>query len=131
MSEPALALVIIAVEELPRSLAFYRTVTMWAVSVETPVYAELRSPNGLRLGLYDRRGFGRNIKRVPEPISGPVATTELYLVVEDIAASMTRARNAGASLLDDASDRPWGDHVGYVADPDGYVVAFARPIAGG
>ena len=127
MSEPCLALVIVAVEDLPRSLAFYRTVTMWAVPVETPVYAELRSPNGFRLGLYDRRGFGRNIGRVPEPIAGPVATTELYLIVDDIAASMTRARDAGASLLDDARDRPWGDHVGYVADPDGYVVAFARP----
>jgi catechol 2,3-dioxygenase-like lactoylglutathione lyase family enzyme len=127
MSGVRLALVIVAVEDLPRSLAFYRTVTMWAVPVETPVYAELLSPNGFRLGLYDRRGFGRNIGRVPEPIAGPVATTELYLYVDDIAASMTRARDAGASLLDDPSDRPWGDHVGYMSDPDGYVVAFARP----
>lgn len=127
MSEARLALVIVAVEDLPRSLAFYRVVTMWPVPVDTPVYAELLSPNGFRLGLYDRRGFGRNIKRVPEPIAGPVATTELYLFVDDIDASMSRARDAGASVLDDASDRPWGDHVGYVADPDGYVLAFARP----
>lgn len=130
MSDVRFALVIIAVEDLPRSLAFYRPVTTWTVPVETPVYAELLSPNGFRLGLYDRRGFGRNIKRVPEPIAGPVATTELYLFVDDIDASMRRACDSGASLLDDASDRPWGDRVGYVADPDGYVVAFARSSAG-
>jgi lactoylglutathione lyase len=129
MSDVRLALVILAVEELPRSIAFYRAVTMWSVVVETPVYAELLSSNGFRLGLYDRRGFGRNIKRVPEPIAGPVATTEVYLFVDDIDAMMARARDAGASLLDDASDRPWGDRVGYVADPDGYVIAFACPIA--
>lgn len=126
MSDPRLALVILAVEDLPRSLAFYRDVTTWPVPIETPVYAELSSPNGFRLGLYDRQGFGRNIKRVPEPIAGPVATTELYLFVDDIDALMARARDAGAHVLDEPSDRPWGDRVGYVADPDGYVVAFAR-----
>ncbi len=128
MSEVRLVLVILAVEDLGRSLAFYRAVTTWAVPVETPVYAELRSTNGFRLGLYDRRSFGRNIKQVPEPIAGPVATTELYLFVDDIDAMMARARDSGASLLDDPNDRPWGDRVGYVSDPDGYVVAFARSI---
>lgn len=129
MSDVRLALVILAVEDLPRSVAFYRTVTRWPAPVETPVYVEILSPNGFRLGLYDRRGFGRNIKRVPEPIAGPVATTEIYLFVDDIDAMIGCALDAGASLLDDANDRPWGDRVGYVADPDGYVVAFARPIA--
>jgi catechol 2,3-dioxygenase-like lactoylglutathione lyase family enzyme len=123
-----LALVIVAVEDLPRSLAFYRDITAWPVPVETPEYAELASPNGFRLGLYDRRSFGRNIKRVPEPIAGPVATTELYLFVDDVDAHVTRAREAGARMLDEPSPRPWGDRVGYVADPDGYVVAFARAI---
>lgn len=131
MSDVHLVLVILAVEDLPRALAFYRAVTTWDAPVETPVYAELRSPNGFRLGLYDRQGFGRNIGRVPEPIAGPVATTELYLFVEDVDASMRRAGDAGALLLDEPRDRPWGDRVGYVADPDGYVVAFARSSADG
>jgi lactoylglutathione lyase len=131
MSDVRLVLVILAVEDLARSLAFYRAVTAWPVPVETPVYAELQSSNGFRLGLYDRRGFGRNIKRLPEPIAGPVATTELYLFVDDIDAMMARARDEGAPVLDDAHDRPWGDRVGYVADPDGYVIAFAHPVAGG
>ena len=126
MSNTRLALVIIAVEDLQRSLAFYRRITQWPVPVDTPVYAELHSPNGFRLGLYDRRGFGRNINHVPEPIAGRVATTELYVLVDDVSAAMAGARDAGATVLDEARDRLWGDHVGYVADPDGYVVAFAQ-----
>jgi len=123
-----LALVILAVEDLSRSVAFYRAVLGWEQPVSTPVYAELASPNGLRLGLYDRRSFGHNIGQVPAPIAGPVATTEIYLYADDLEAVLARASDAGAKVLSPASERPWGDRVGYIADPDGYVVAVAaRP----
>lgn len=121
---PDLALVILAVEQLARSIAFYR-ILGWKLQVETPVYCELESPNGMRLGLYDRRSFGNNIGRVPAPIAGPVATAELYFYAEDLDAMVTRACDAGATLLSSVADRPWGDRVAYVADPDGFVVAFA------
>lgn len=126
MTDVHLALVILAIEELPRSIAFYRAVLGWEQPVSTPVYAELSSPNGMRLGLYDRRGFGNNIGQVPVPIAGPVATTEIYLYADDLEAVLARASDAGAKMLSAPSERPWGDRVGYVADPDGYVVAFAE-----
>lgn len=125
MTATRLALVILAVEDLARSAAFYRALTSWDASVETPVYVELAAPNGLRLGLYDRQSFGKNLGRVPEPIAGPVATTELYLDADDLDESIARALEAGARMLDDVRDRPWGDRVAYFADPDGYVVALA------
>jgi catechol 2,3-dioxygenase-like lactoylglutathione lyase family enzyme len=137
MSAMRLALVILAVEDLARSGAFYRSLTSWPVPIETPVYVELASPNGFRLGLYDRRSFGKNIGRVPEPIAGPVATTEVYLYVDDLDEIVRHAVTTGARLLDDARERPWGDRVAYFADPDGYVVALAtrpdvrRPFAPG
>lgn len=126
MTAPRLSLVILAVEDVARSVAFYRAATGWTATVETPVYVELVSPNAFRFGLYDRHSFGKNIRRVPEPIAGSVATTELYLFVDDIESSISRARDAGATLLDEPAERAWGDRVGYVADPDGYVIAFAQ-----
>jgi catechol 2,3-dioxygenase-like lactoylglutathione lyase family enzyme len=126
MKQPGLALVILAVEDVARSVAFYRGATGWTVAVETPVYVELTAPNGLRLGIYERSSFGKNINRVPERVAGPVATTELYLVVDDaVEPYLVRALELGATLLDEAADRGWGHRVGYVADPDGNVVAFA------
>ena len=125
----SLALVILAVEQLPRSLAFYRAVLGWDEPVDTPVYAELASPNGMRLGLYNRENFGNNLGTVPEPIAGPVATTELYFEVDDVDASLARAIAAGANALSPPSPRPWGDVVGYAADLDGYVLAFAQRSA--
>jgi lactoylglutathione lyase len=121
--------VILAVEQLPRSIAFYRAVLGWKQAVETAVYCELESPNGMRFGLYDRRNFGTNIERVPAPHPGPVATTELYVYADDLDAMIARACAAGATLLSSSADRPWGDRVAYVADPDGFIVAFAKRVA--
>ncbi len=125
MDDVRLALVILAVEQLPRSIAFYDRVLGWSQPIDTPVYAEFASPNGMRLGLYDRRSFGNNIGQVPAPVVGPVATAEIYLYADDLEVILARARDAGARMLSPPSERPWGDRVGYVADPDGYVVAFA------
>lgn len=125
MQDVKLALVILAVEDVARSTAFYRAILGWEQPVDTPVYVELASPNGMRLGLYDRRSFGTNIGAAPAAIVAPVATTELYLYADDLDVVLTRASDAGAKTLSPASERQWGDRVGYVADPDGYVVAFA------
>jgi predicted enzyme related to lactoylglutathione lyase len=121
-----LALVILAVEQLPRATAFYRTVLEWKQVVDAPAYCELESPRGMRLGIYDRRSFGNNVGGIPAPHPGPIATTELYFHVEDVDAMVARACEAGARLLGAAADRAWGDRVAYVADLDGFVVAFAR-----
>jgi hypothetical protein len=56
------------VEDLPRALAFYRRAFGWAQPVDTPVYAELALPGGLRLGLYARAAFAANTCQVPAAI---------------------------------------------------------------
>jgi len=43
----------------------------------------------------------------------------LYTYVEDVDRSAARAREAGAGVAE-AEDRPWGDRVAMVTDPDGY-----------
>lgn len=126
MDDLRLALVILAVEDLSRSSAFYRSLLGWPQPISTAVYAELASPNGMRLGLYDRRNFGNNLGEVPMAIAGPVATSEIYLYADDLDAVWERARTAGGRELTPPSVRLWGDRVGYVADPDGYVVALAQ-----
>jgi lactoylglutathione lyase len=53
---------------------------------------------------------------------------ELYLYTDDIDILFARAINAGAKAINQIQDRDWGDRVGYLADPDGHIVAFASPI---
>jgi catechol 2,3-dioxygenase-like lactoylglutathione lyase family enzyme len=46
-----LGLVILAVGDLPRALAFYRSAFGWRQLVDVPVYGEFELPGGMRLGV--------------------------------------------------------------------------------
>ncbi len=128
---PRLALVILAVEDARRSAAFYRDAFGWSVTVEEDVYVELALPERLRLGLYRRDGYARNTgveaAEIPADRAGPA---ELYVHVDDLGEMLARVTRAGGRVLSERARRPWGDEVGYVADPDGHVVAIAVPGAG-
>lgn len=128
MAELRLSLVILAVEDRTLSLTFYREAFGWPLAVDTSTYAELALPGGMRLGIYDRRGFGKNIGQQPRP-NGGVTCTELYFYVDDIDDASDRVRRAGARLLDQCRARDWGDEVAYFSDPDGNIIALARALS--
>ena len=54
----------------------------------------------------------------------------LYTYVADVDKALAHARNAGAGVSD-AEERPWGDRVSVVTDPDGYrwVLATFKKLA--
>ncbi len=123
-----LVLTILAVKDLALSLQFYRSAFGWPQLVDVPVYAEFELPNGQRLGLYQREAFGANTGRVPFNLpQDELAPTELYFYTGDIAAALGNLESAGATLLSPLAARVWGDEVAYYADPDGNVLAIARP----
>ena len=130
--EPRLALIILAVSDLTRSLKFYREVFDWTQNVDLPVYAEFELPGGMRLGLYDREGFGRNAGRVPFAIPhGELASTEIYFYADDITTLIRRLEAADARRLNPLALRDWGDEAAYFADPDGNVLVVARSVGNG
>jgi lactoylglutathione lyase len=124
VSPVRLALVILAVRDLPAMVSFYRAVLGWPAVVEVPVYVELQHEGGVRLGLYVDRNFGVNLGTMPPP-SPPLTRTELYLACDDLPAAIDRAVAAGARLLSPRAPRDWGDEVAYLADPEGNVIALA------
>lgn len=122
-------LTILAVSDLARAARFYGEAFGWPKGVDVPVYVEFTLPGGMRLGLYERNGFGRNVGRVPARIpEGEVGATELYFYVESVAAAAAQLVRAGARELSPASARDWGDEAAYFADPDGNVLVVARPL---
>jgi uncharacterized protein len=123
------SITILLVEDLARSRRFYEQVFAWPVQVDAPVYVELAMPGGHCIGLYQRQASARNLGgQVPTPTPpGELSTTELYLHVDDVAASVERLRAAGARLLSPCAPRDWGDDAAYFADPDGNIVVVARP----
>lgn len=119
------------VDDIERSVAYYRDVLGFDVPVVMPgpdgkpVHAEVRHgaahimlestqwmpPD--QVGL--RRGVGVN----------------LFTYVDDgvdIDAYYERVRAAGATVTMEIADQFWGDRLFAVADPDGYVLSFARTV---
>lgn len=111
--------------------SFYSALLGWQQVVDAPVYVELASSAGLRLGLYQDDAFSRNTGVPPAAPPAPTSTTrtELYLHCEDLDDAVTRAHASGARILATRSPKPWGDEAAYIADPEGNVVALARPLA--
>src|SRR5579863_5638850 len=129
--EVRLALVIFAVQDLPRAVRFYVDAFGWQPTVETSEYVELALPGGPRFGLYDRTRYASNVEGVvmSAPMFGVVSTSELYLYPTDLELTLRNAVRAGARVLSLLTPRTWGDEVAYFADPDDNVIALARPLS--
>jgi uncharacterized protein len=132
--EPHIDVMTLAVDDLDRSLAFYRdglglettgvTGAQFAGDETNAAGAVVmfRLRGGLILALYPRSELAKDAD-IP---FGPRKTGELsigHLVDNgaDVDALLAQAEHAGATLAGQARDRPWGIYSGYFRDPDGHL----------
>jgi catechol 2,3-dioxygenase-like lactoylglutathione lyase family enzyme len=124
----------LAVEDLERSLAFYREGlglessgvigTEWAGDQQTPAGATVmfRLQGGGVLALYPRTELAKDAAVEPGPArSGEFSIGQLVASREEVDALLAQAQAAGATLTDRPHDRPWGIYSGYFRDPDGHL----------
>lgn len=126
--------VTLAVDDLDRSVAFYRDGLGW--HTEGIVARELHDDvtgadgtialfvldSGLMIGLYERTNLAKDACM---PV-GPHSSTEFSLGITaesqaEVDTLMAKAEAAGATLTAPAHMRPWGIYSGYFADPDGHL----------
>jgi lactoylglutathione lyase len=119
---PSLDYVILYVEDIERSLAFYRLVLGVVGTRRSDTYAELVLSNS-RLGFYDRRVAPELIGRETQG-SG----AELLFLVDSVDDEVDRLVRAGVRILTGPIDRPWGHRTVHLQDPDGHVVELAEEI---
>jgi lactoylglutathione lyase len=67
-------------------------------------------------------GFRRN-----DP-SGPPAGIEIALIADDVEAAFRSALEAGAKKAAEPKQKPWGQTVAYVRDPDGILVEIGDRV---
>ncbi|HMH59571.1 MAG TPA: VOC family protein [Galbitalea sp.] len=138
---PHLNVVTLAVDDLDRSLAFYRDGLGLATdgivgeefvgSVELPAgrSAMFTLDGGLVLSLYPRTELAKDAHLETGRTAGSGFSLG-YVVdtreeVDDLLAEVTRA---GGEITAPPHERPWGIYSGYFADPDGHlweVVCFS------
>lgn len=119
--------IILYVRDQRASADFYRQVLAAEPTLDVPGMTEFHIVEGVVLGLMPERGIARLLGIDPASGAG-VPRAELYVVVDDPAAYHARAVAAGARELSPLSPRDWGEAAAYSQDPDGHVLAFARPL---
>ncbi len=120
---------ILYVADQKRAAAFYRAALGLEPQLDVPGMTEFGLPGGAVLGLMPERGIMKLLGPAladPSWASG-APRAELYLLVDDPAGAHQRAIGAGAVELSPPAPRDWGHTAAYSLDPDGHVLAFARP----
>lgn len=119
---------ILYVRDQAAAARFYRAVLARDARLDVPGMTEIEI-GGAVLGLMPEAGIRRLLgDEIPDPASARgVPRAELYLLVDDPAAFHARALANGARELSPLAPRDWGHLAGYSMDPDGHVIAFARP----
>lgn len=116
---------IVATKDMEATLTFYRDLLGGTVVYEFPgpdgavVYAGLDLGSS-HLGI----GFTPDLPgaTTPRPMS-------LWVYVDDCDAAIDHLRSAGATVIEEPADQPWGERVARVRDPNGNEVILGQHAA--
>jgi len=125
---PRITLVTLGVDDLERSLRFYRD----GLGLKTEgiigkqfehgavVFFDLQA--GLKLGLWPRASIAHDAGvATGKPDAAGFALAHNVASRAEVDAVMDEARAAGATVVKPARDTFWGGYAGYFQDPDGHL----------
>jgi lactoylglutathione lyase len=117
--------IVIIVEDLDRSLAFYTEVLGIPLKHRAEAFAQLET-GATRLAIYTREAMsttlGIDLKAPLKDAPG----FELGFKVDDVDEAFRELRDNGAPEVIAPTDRPWGQRTAYVRDPDGHLIELAQ-----
>ena len=76
------------------------------------------------------RALMAQLKKNPQAADPAAPCCEIALVTPDVLAALAQAVAAGAQLVQEPHDMPWGQTIAYVADLNGFLVEICTPVAG-
>ena len=95
---------------------------------ESGSYGELET--GATALAFSSRQLMTQLKKNPAAADPHSPCFEIALVTQDVPAAVARATAAGAQLIQQPEQMPWGQTVAYVADLDGFLVEICTPVGG-
>lgn len=121
---------ILYVDDVRATVAFYEaafglTATM---TDETGEFA-MMSTGDVSLS-FCSRSLLRQLGKEAAPADPTRPVFEIAFETENVAASLRKAVAAGARLVTDVREEPWGQTISYVADPNGFLVEICSPVRG-
>lgn len=122
--------IIVYVSDQEKSKTFYSEILKQEPSLDVPGMTEFTLSPNLKLGLMPENRIAHILSdTMPHPkLANGIPKCELYLVSHQMEELFLLALSLGAKKVSDIQDRDWGDKVGYVADFDGNIIAFAQRV---
>ncbi|RLQ93186.1 VOC family protein [Falsibacillus albus] len=121
-----LGYVILYVENLEKSVYFYRDLLGLPLKMQAGTYTEFDT-GGTTLSLNTRESI-KDITGFDLPDGKVPQTLEIGFVTEDVKGTVERLRAEGTTILSEATEKPWGQLVAYVEDPDGHYIEICSPM---
>jgi catechol 2,3-dioxygenase-like lactoylglutathione lyase family enzyme len=126
--KPRIKVITLGVDDLNRSLAFYRdglglpTRGIIGNEFEDGAVVFFNMNDDLILALYPRVALAKDAKVAVSPSSpSEVSIGHIVGSKQEVDTIMQQAEKAGAHITDLAHDRFWGGYSGYFLDPDGHL----------
>src|SRR5512146_2086298 len=133
MNPPSLGYVILYVNDVAASLAFYEKAfglsRRFFTDDNGKAYGELET-GAARLGFASLELARSHLKQelvVASPDQAPLGV-EIALVTPEVGALYARAVKAGATSVAEPAVKPWGQTVAYLRDQDGHLVELCTPL---
>jgi catechol 2,3-dioxygenase-like lactoylglutathione lyase family enzyme len=130
--KPRIKVLTLAVNDLERSLAFYRdglglpTKGIIGQEYEDGAVVFINMGDELILALFPATSLSKDAGIVATDARlGAVSIGHIVNSKEEVDAVMTQAADAGAVITEPARDRFWGGYSGYFHDPDGHLWEIA------
>ncbi len=126
--KPRITVITVGVDDLDRSLRFYRdglglaTEGIVGQQFEHGAVVFIQLGGGLRLALWPRKSIAHDTG-LPASTPSPTEFTLGHNVAskEEVDAVMAQAVQAGARIVKAAHETFWGGYSGYFQDPDGHL----------
>lgn len=125
-----LGYIIIYVPDVKAAITFYEKAFGLTVGFadETGDFAQMNT--GATSLAFAKEGMVRDLGVGFTPLRPDVAAPgiEIALTTVDVSAALAAALAAGAMLVKEAEEKPWGQTVAYVRDPFGLLVELCTPM---
>jgi lactoylglutathione lyase len=123
---------ILVTDDVPRMVTFYRDRLGFVESYRFPTEGQPAFVV-LRLGVA-QLGFGTSDGASLHGRARAASAgnrIEICVYASNVDDAVTALRSAGALVLAEPADQPWGERAAYVADPDGNPILIVAPVEAG
>lgn len=119
---------ILYVENVSETLAFYESAFGFSRKMlhESGDYGELNT--GTTSLSFSSLELMNTLGKSPGKADLNAPTFELAFETDDVESALKRAIDAGARLVQDLRDEPWGQTTSYVTDHNGFLIEICSPM---